>query len=179
MAKAKAGGIIQNVNLARIGVMSMPDRPGIASAVLSALGERRINVEFIVQCIDLKNRSHIILCVAQDSLEEALSAIEETRSEVLPEEVTCQRNVAMVSVFGPHFRDYPGIAGLTFSALARAGINILAISTSISTISCIIDKDGLPEGVRVLQEAFDVPSSAVFTAARGLSLRSTACEEKN
>ncbi|MDH7485575.1 MAG: ACT domain-containing protein [Anaerolineae bacterium] len=179
MTKAKAGGIIQNPNLARIGVMSMPDRPGIASAVLSALGKRGINVEFIVQCIDLENRSHIILCVAQDSLEEALAAIEKTRSEVLPEEVICQRDVAMVSVFGPHFRDYPGIAGLTFSALAGAGINILAISTSISTISCVISRDGLSEAVRALQKAFDVPSSAVFTAACGLSLRSTACEEKN
>ena len=178
MGKAKAGGIIQSVGLVRIGVMSVPDRPGIASAVLSALGEQCINVEFIVQSIDLKNRSHIILCVGQDMLESALSVIEEVRSKVQPEEVTYQSDVSMVSVFGPHFRDNPGIAGLAFAALASAGINILAISTSISTISCIIEGEYLAEAVEALQNAFEVPSSAVFTAVGGMSLRSSACERK-
>lgn len=178
MEKTKAGGIIQNINLAKIGVMSVPDGPGIASAILGALGEACINVAFIVQCIDLKNRSHIILCVARDNLEAALVTIEGIRSEVHPEEVICQPNVAMVSVFGPDFRDNPGIAGQTFSALASTGINILAISTSISTISCVIDSGRVAMAVRALREVFDVPSSAVFTASRGLSLRSAACEEE-
>jgi len=178
MGTVKAGGIIQSIGLARIGVMSVPDRPGIASSILSALGEECVNVEFIVQSIDLKNRSHIILCVSQDSLEAALSVIEEVRSKVQPEEVTHESDVSMVSVFGPHFRDNPGIAGLTFSALASAGINILAISTSISTISCIIEGEHLGEAVEALQKFFEVPSSAVFTAVGGMSLRSSACEGK-
>lgn len=176
MEKIKAGGIIQNTNLAEIGVMSVPDRPGIASAVLTALGERNINVQFIVQSIDLKNRTHMILCVAEDDLEAALSAIEGVKSKVRAEKVIFRPNVAIVSVFGPHFRDHPGIAGVAFSALASVGINILAISTSISTISCVIDGDRVAEAVGALREAFDVPSSAVFTASRGLSLRSRARE---
>jgi len=174
--KIKAGGIIQNTNLAKIGVMSVPDRPGIASAVLGALGERGINVQFIVQCIDLNNKTHMILCVAEDDLEVALSAIEEVKSRVRADKIVCQPNVAIVSVFGPHFRDHPGIAGVAFSALASVGINILAISTSISTISCVIDGDCVAEAMEALREAFDVPSSAVFTASRGLSLRSRARE---
>jgi aspartate kinase len=156
--------------------MSVPDRPGIASALLNALGEKCVNVEFIVQSIDLKNRSHIILCVGQDMLEAALAVIEEVKSKLQPEEVICQRDVSMLSVFGPHFRDHPGVAGLTFSALASAGINILAISTSISTISCIIESEHLADAVEALQNAFEVPSSAVFTAVGGLSLRSSACQ---
>ena len=169
--KIKAGGIIQNTNLAQIGVMSVPDRPGIASAVLGALSERGINVQFIVQSIDLKNRTHIILCVAQDDLEAVLLAIEGVKSRVQAEEVICRPNVVIVSVFGPHFRDHPGIASAAFSALASAGINILTISTSISTISCIIDGNRVAQAVEALREAFDVPSSAVFTASCGLSLR--------
>lgn len=176
MEKIKASGIIQNTNLAEIGVMSIPDRPGIASAVLTALGERGINVQFIVQCIDLKNHTHMILCVAEDDLEVALSAIEEVKSRVRAEKVIRRPNVAIVSVFGPHFRDQPGIAGVAFSALASVGINILAISTSISTISCVIDGDRVAEAVEALRGAFDVPSSAVFAASCGLSLRSRACE---
>jgi aspartokinase len=169
--KIKAGGIIQNTGLAKIGVMSVPDRPGIAGVVLTDLGERGINVQFIVQCIDLQNRTHIILCVAQDDLEKALLAIEGVKPQVQAEEVTCQPDIAVVSVFGPDFRDQPGIAGLAFSALASVGINILAISTSISTLSCVLDGDRAVEAVDSLREAFDVPASAVFVASCGLSPR--------
>ena len=178
MEKIKAGGIIHNTNLAEIGVMSVPDRPGIASAILGALGERDINVQFIVQCIAPQKRTHMILCVAQDDLRETLSAIEEAKPKVEAEEVTCQPNVALVSVFGPHFRDYPGIAALAFSALTSVEINILAISTSISTISCVIDGDRVAEATKALREAFDVPPSAIFIALCGLSLRSTVCGEE-
>lgn len=174
MSPAKAGGIIQTIGLARIGVMSVHDRPGIASAVLSALGQERVNVHFIVQSIDLNNRSHIILCVGEEELGLALSVIDRVREEIGSERVIWEKNAAMVSLFGPHFRDYPGIAGMAFSALASAGINIWSISTSISTISCIIDGDCLSEAVEALKKAFDVPSSAVFTAACGLSLRTAA-----
>jgi aspartokinase len=65
----------------------------------------------------------------------------------------------MVSVFGPHFGELPGVAGVMFSALAKADINILAISTSISSLSCIIDSDRSDEAIQALQEAFDRPRS--------------------
>jgi aspartate kinase len=173
MSTVKAGGIIQTVGLARVGVMSVPDRPGIASAVLSALGHEGVNVHFIVQSVDVNNRSHIILCVSEEELDLALSIIDRVRPAVGWEQVIWQKSTAMVSLFGPHFRDYPGVAGMAFSALASAGINIWSISTSISTISCIIDGERLAEAVEALKKVFEVAPSAVFTAACGLSLRST------
>jgi aspartate kinase len=170
--KIRAGGIIQNLGLAQIGVMSVPDRPGIASAVFGVLSAQGINVQFIVQSIDLRNRTHIILLVDRDDLDATLLAIRGIKPSIQAEEIVAHGNVAMMSVFGPHFRDEPGIASAAFSALASAGINILAISTSISTISCVVDGDRAPEAVDALRGAFDVPSSAVFTAAKGLSLSS-------
>ena len=174
MGKIKAGGIIQNLNLAKIGVMCVPDRPGIASTVLSAVSKRGINVQFIAQAIDLNNKTHMILCVDEIDLEEAFQVVESVKLEVQAEKVIYQSNVAMVSVFGPHFRDYPGVAAIAFSALASSNINILAISTSISTISCLIDGDRVIEAVEALREAFDVPLGSVSTASPGLSLRSSA-----
>jgi aspartate kinase len=170
--KIKAGGIIQNTGLAQIGVMSVPDRPGIASAVFGVLAARGINVQFIVQSIDLRNRTHIILCVDRNDLEATLLAIQGIKPSIQAEEIVARPNVALISVFGPHFRDQPGIASAAFSALASAGINILAISTSISTISCILDGDHVAQAIEVLRGAFEVPSSAVFTAGSGLSLSS-------
>jgi len=157
VAKIKIGGIIRNSNLAKIGVMGIPDRPGVAGAILSALGREGINVEFIVQCIDLNNNDHVVFCVAREDLEAALSTLEKIKPELGAKEVMHNPNVGIVSIFGPDFRERPGIAGAMFSALASAGINILAISTSISTVSCVIDANLLPDAVKVLEKTFDMP----------------------
>jgi len=172
MGKAKAGGIIQNINLARIGVMSVPDKPGIASIVLGSLFDKNINVQFISQAADLNSRANIIICVNMDDLEISRSAIEGVKTEINAEKIDYQTNVAMVSVYGPHFRDQPGIAVIAFSALASANVNIIAISTSISTISCVIDNDKVDKAVDVLMSAFNVPASCIFIASDGLSLHS-------
>jgi aspartokinase len=65
--------------------------------------------------------------------------------------------VAVLSIFGPDFRERPGIAGTMFSALGSRDVNILAISTSISTLSCVIDADRLGEAVSAMRETFDLP----------------------
>jgi len=157
MAKIKIGGIIRNSNLAKIGVMGIPDRPGVAGAILSGLGRAGINVEFIVQCIDLYENDHIVFCVARNDLEAALSVLERIEPDLGAKEVIHTAEVGIVSIFGPDFRERPGIAGTMFSALATAGINILAISTSISTVSCVIDANLIPQAVKVLEKTFDMP----------------------
>ncbi|MGB9880100.1 MAG: ACT domain-containing protein [Anaerolineae bacterium] len=155
--KVKAGGIIRNERLAKIGVMSAPDRCGLACDVLRALGDRGINVEFIVQCTDLANNSHIVLCVREEDLDQALTVLKPLQSAVRAEEITYQPNVAIVSVFGPDFRERPAVAAAVFAAMASAGINILAISTSISTVSCVIDGNRVDDAVVALREYFDLP----------------------
>ena len=155
--KVKAGGIIRNERLAKIGVMSAPDRCGLACEVLRAIGQEGINVEFIVQCIDLANKSHIVMCVSDDDLDEAVVALESLKSVVEAEEITYQRNVALISVFGPDFRERPAIAAAVFDSMSSAGINILAISTSISTVSCLVDGPRVDDAIVALREHFDLP----------------------
>lgn len=172
----KAGGIMQTPRLAKIGVMTSSDRPGIASTVLGALSHSQINVEFIVETADIENRSHLVLCVNEHDLQGALAAIESVRAAILAEKIVFQRHVAMLAVYGPHFRDHPGIARLVFAALAASGINILAISTSISTVACLVEDEAVNEAVEALRKAFDVPESAIFTPGGGLSRRTRAGE---
>jgi aspartokinase len=155
--KFRIGGIIQKRDLARIGIMGIPDRPGVAGAIFSALGSKGINCPFIVHTIDLNNQDSIALCVAQSQLTEALKALASASSSVGAKEVVHTGEVAMIAVFGPHFGERPGVAGVMFSALASADINILAISTSISSLSCIIDAAQLDEAMQALQEAFERP----------------------
>jgi aspartate kinase len=157
MSKTKIGGIMQTTNLAKVGVMSIPDRPGTAGRVLAALGEKGINVQFIVQCIDILENDHVVFCISQEKIEFAQEILEGVRRELGAERVIQRPNVAIISIFGSDFRERPGVAGEMFSALGDKGINILAISTSISTLSCVIDANHLEKAVTTMRETFELP----------------------
>jgi aspartate kinase len=171
MEKVKAGGVIQNIELAKICLKSSLNHSSAFSAVLCILGDKGINIQFIVQSVETDTRTSMSFCVEMDDLDATLLAIEEVRGDT-PIEVTYHLNMAVISVFGPHFRDSPGIAGLFFSSLTSAGITILATSTSISSISCIVNDEQLDEAVCSLREVFRLSESHVFTASRWLITRS-------
>jgi aspartokinase len=155
--RVKVGGVIQNDQLASVSVLAVKDRPGIAAAVLDAMGQRGLNVQFVVQVIDHEQHDQMVLCVDRDDLPASLSAIETLRPELQPATVESHPEVASIAIFGPDFRERPGIAGKMFRALAERGINILAISTSISTVNCIIDSDHLKDAYEAVCNHFDVP----------------------
>ena len=153
----KIGGIIQKRNLAKISVLAIPDRPGVAGVVFSALGARGINCPFIVHTIDLDNLDSIVLAVSRQQLDEALEVLETVKTTVGARNVVYEEAVGMIAIFGPHFGDRPGISGVMFSALASAEINILAISTSISSLSRLIDSSRMDDAIEALKQAFAQP----------------------
>jgi aspartate kinase len=155
--KLKIGGMMQSAHLAKLGILSVPDKPGVAGAALNALGRVGINVQFIVQCIDNQEHTQIVCCVSGEDGERALRTLEGIKAEFGAQEIALTPDVAIVSIFGPDFREIPGISGTMFSSLASVGINILAISTSISTISCVISARDLAQAARVLAGAFEFP----------------------
>lgn len=155
--KIKLGGIIQNRDLAKIGIMSIPDRPGVAGSILGALGDKGINCPFIVHTIDLNELDNIVICVSRGQLPIALKVLGTVKETVGAKEVVHEGEVGMVTIFGPHFGERPGVAGTMFSALASVGINIMAISTSISSLSCLIDVDDMDAAMQALEEAFELP----------------------
>jgi aspartate kinase len=157
MDKIRIGGIMQNAHLALLNVTAVPDRPGIAAAILSGLGDRKVNVQFIVQCIDQSQRDQVALCVDRDDIDTALEIVDRIAPEIEAGKVISQPEAAIVSIFGPDFRERPGIAGAMFKALADNEINILAISTSISTVSCVIGSDDLESALNALRATFDLP----------------------
>ena len=157
MGKIRIGGIMQNAHLSLLNVTAVPDRPGIAAAILGELGKRGINVQFIVQCIDQNRQDQVALCIDRDDWQAAQDAINRVAPELEAGKVISYPEVAIVSIFGPDFRERPGIAGIMFDALAAKGINIMAISTSISTVSCVIESDELEPALNSLRETFDLP----------------------
>lgn len=155
--KERIGGILHWHQLTRLGVLSIPDRPGVAAAILSSLGERHINVPFVVLCIDLHQHTHMIFCVSRDDAFSAREAMERLRDELPAEALEEEPGVGIVSIFGPDFRERPGIAAAMCTAITNVGINILAISTSISTVSCLVAEPGVDRAVAALQETFALP----------------------
>jgi aspartate kinase len=155
--KTQIGGIMHSDGLAMIGVLAMPSRPGLAGNILSVMGGKDINVQFIVQLVDKKGNDHVVFCVERKDLDTALGLLADIKEEVSAQEIVHDASVGLVSIFGPDFRQRPGIAGQMFAALGEADINIQAISTSISTISCVIQATQVPEAVKTLQATFEMP----------------------
>jgi aspartate kinase len=157
VGKLQAGGLIQNNHLAAIGITDIPSRQGVSNRLLSELSEQGINVELIVHLIDLEERDHILVCVDRDDLEGALKVAERIREEVGGNAITSDADVALVSLFGLDFRDQRGIASHMCQALYNRDIKIRAISTSLSTISCLIETQSLDKAVLALRDAFTLP----------------------
>ncbi len=157
MGKVKIGGIIQSKQLAQVGVISIVGRPGFPGKIFAALGKEGINIEFIVQSIDLDGRGNTAFCVDRKDLEETIKLLNRLQTFAGIGKVIHHSPVGIISIFGPHFREKPSIAGTMFTALGDAGINILAVSTSISTLSCVIEEALLPQAVKAISEAFELP----------------------
>ncbi|MFO7917533.1 MAG: ACT domain-containing protein [Anaerolineae bacterium] len=155
--KIKVGGILDFRDLCLIGVMSAPDKPGLVASIFQTLGEERLNAQFIVQSIDLNNESHVQFCVAMEDMERTLASLAPVAKTLEAQKITRTPSVAILSVFGPDFRERPGIAGVAFDALARAGVNILAVSTSISTVSSVIKDRDFDNAMDALHHAFAFP----------------------
>jgi aspartokinase len=156
-ARVKVGGIMASSGLATVSILSLPNRPDVAGTVLHALGKRNINIEFVVHNLDLEGNGNMTFCIDQKDLEGAMEVLEGVKPLVEAKGISYRPNVAMISVFGPHFRERPMISGLMFNALGTTGISVLAISTSISSCSCLVQEDQTEDALRALHETFDAP----------------------
>jgi len=156
-AKIKVGGIMKNTGLATVSILSIPGRPDVPGMILHALGKRNINIEFVVHNLDIEGNGNMTFCIDQKYLESTLEVLEEIKSLIEAKGISYHPDVAVISVFGPHFRERPMISGLIFNALGTAGIDVLAISTSISSCSCLIQADQAEDAMRALHETFEAP----------------------
>jgi len=155
--KVKVGGIMATTGLATVNIYSIPHRPDAPNIVLHSLGERDINVEFIVHTFDIEGNGNLTFCIDQKNLESVLALLDKIKPLMEAKGISYKPHVAVISVFGPHLRERPMISGLILNALGISGINVLAISTSISSCSCLIQADQIEDAMRALHETFEAP----------------------
>lgn len=156
MGKIQIGGILQSRELALIQVLGLP-RSAAAASLLRALGERGVSAQVAVLCREAGGGYALAFAVAQAHQEEARASVEEPARRAGAREVVVTAPVGMVAVFGPHFRDRPAIAGTMLTALGAAGVEVLAISTSISTVACLVAAEEMDRAVGVLEATFQLP----------------------
>jgi aspartate kinase len=157
MEKIKVGGVMQSDGRSLIRVMDVPSEPSKAAVLMGSLSRNGVNVELVVQSVDQSGRSQYGLVVARKDRDLSLNLIHDLLTELETNHITHLDDVAVVSVFGPHLREKPLVPGYMFSALAEADVRALAIATSISSVSCVIEGQLLDKAVTALLTVFDAP----------------------
>ena len=148
-------GVAHDTNVAKIAVKGVPDQPGVAYKIFSALANANVDVDMIIQSVrDIDGSNDILFTVAKTDLVEATSVVESLKDEMGGFNYDVEINVAKVSIVGAGMLGSPGIAAGMFGALAKAGINIAAISTSEISVSCLIKESDVKNAVNAIHEHF-------------------------
>ena len=148
---------------ARVTLTGLPDRPGIAGRVLTALAEANVNVDMIIQN-EPQTEGHLAdmsFTVPRDDLPAAREALEALQEELGFGAIQTDSRMGKVSIVGAGMKSHPGVAARTFSVLGEAGVNIEMISTSPIKISCIVREEHVEEAVRQLHTAFELGAGSV------------------
>jgi aspartate kinase len=159
MEQAIISGIAFNRDEAKITILGVPDKPGIAYQILGPIGEANIDVDMIVQNVSHDGLTDFSFTVHRNDYRKTLQVLEPTVKHIQARGVVGGDRIAKVSVVGVGMRSHAGIASTMFRTLAEEGINIEMISTSEIKISVLIDEKHMELAVRVLHKAFALDQS--------------------
>ena len=155
-ARNKVRGIAHDLDVAKITVTGVPDRPGIAAAIFLPLAKAGISVDTIVQNASANNITDLTFTIARNDLNKAMEIIKPVAKEIGAKECLSDSKLGKVSIIGTGMQNTPGYAAKMFQTLSAQGINIQLITTSEIRITCIIAEDKTKEAVKALHKAFDL-----------------------
>src|SRR5580765_256578 len=161
----KVRGLAHDRNVAKVTIVAVPDRPGIARSLFGPLAEAGVNVDMIVQNVGHGGETDLSFTVPRAELGKAKKTLEPLVRALNARELTTDASVAKVSIVGAGLHNAPGYAARMFSALADAGVNIEMISTSEIRITTIIAEDALETAVKALHAAFELERPEAIEAA--------------
>ncbi len=155
MEDAVISGIAFNRDEAKITVMGVPDRPGIAYAILGPIGDANIDVDMIIQNAGVDGLTDLSFTVHRNEYQKALDVLNrQVKDHIKAADIRGDHRICKVSMVGVGMRTHAGIASQMFRTLAEEGINIQMISTSEIKISVVIDEKYMELAVRALHKAF-------------------------
>ena len=147
-------GVTGNKNIAKVAIRGIPDRPGVAAQIFSALGGKGINIRLIIQSIAADGLNDISVVVSREFVKQAAEVLEGQRKNLKAKEIVFHDKLAEVSIVGSGIASTPGVAARMFKTLAKEKINIDLISSSEVRITCVIDEKRTPDAIRALHKEF-------------------------
>ena len=147
-------GVAAEEDVAKLTLVGVPDRPGVAAAIFSPLAEKGISVDVIIQNVSLHGVTDLSFTVAGGDLAAAERVVKKVSKKIGAEGVMTDAGVAKVSIVGTGMLGAPGVAATMFTALSEAGINIEMISTSEIRITCIVARERAKDAMRALHRAY-------------------------
>lgn len=157
MEKVIVSGVTYNKNEAKVTIMGVPDRPGVAAKLFGLIADAEIVVDMILQNVSSDGKqADISFTVPKTDLNKALEITRKVAKDLGARSVAAREDIAKVSIVGVGMRTHSGVAARMFETLAKEGINIMAISTSEIKISCLIDAKYTELATRILHDAFEL-----------------------
>jgi len=154
MEKVTVSGVTCDRNQAKLTVIGVPDKPGVAATIFGAVADAEIVIDMIIQNVSQENTTDISFTVPRDESKHVLEIVRRVAKEIGARDVQLAEGIAKISVVGVGMRTHSGVASRMFKALARERINIMMISTSEIKVSCVIEDKYAELAVRTLHETF-------------------------
>jgi aspartate kinase len=161
MEKAIISGIAHDTSEAKVTILGVPDRPGVAARVFRPLADNGVNIDMIVQSSSEKGRTDISFTLPKEDLGRSESLLRDAAAAVGADRVDTDSGIGKVSLVGAGMKTHPGVAADMFDALSEAGINMEIISTSSIRISCVVDAADVERAVRVIHDKFELRDEVV------------------
>ena len=154
MEKTQISGVAKDKNVARLALVGVEDKPGIAYKVFSLLGQQNINVDIILQSIGRNETQDISFTVRRSDVDQAVALLEEHKASLAFDHIDVDKSVVKVSIVGAGMVDNAGVAAKMFGALYDADINIHMISTSEIKVSVLLDEVDANHAVQAIHDKF-------------------------
>ncbi|MBM3226477.1 MAG: aspartate kinase [Candidatus Tectomicrobia bacterium] len=162
MEQVVVAGVTSDRNQAKVTLVGVPDRPGIAAKLFGRIATANIIVDMIIQNASEGGLTDISFTVSRSDAQQTLELARQSLPDLGASDATLQTNIAKVSIVGAGMQSHAGVAARMFEALAAETINILMISTSEIKISCVVEDKYTELAVRVLHNAFQLDQEAVL-----------------
>jgi aspartate kinase len=160
MEKAIISGISHKSDEAKVTIAGVENRPGVAAQIFTALADRNLNVDTIIQNVSDVRGADVSFTVPLDELVPALNTLESMRGDLGFRDLSSDDQIGKVTLIGAGMKSEPGVAAKMFRVLADEGINLQMIDTSTIRITVVIDRREVERAVRALHDAFDLASEA-------------------
>ena len=154
MEQALVVGVTSDKKIAKVTLLNVPDRPGVAATIFEDVAEHGINIRLIIQSAAADHRAGITFIIDDECAEVASELVEQWKRKGIAAEGIVERGVAKIGIVGSRLASTPGLAARMFAALAREGINVDCISSSEMKVACVIAEEYIDRAVRAVHAEF-------------------------